>query len=416
MHMAVQNCCAYAKGDKEVAPSATCNVSHLNHKTTTSSSSDLHGNHNSLLKINQFDIDQPRREYLFSLPDVCTRFIVKHLLRRQDEKNLYIFLVGVNVILCSLPAAAALYYAELTQAHHSLVPQWQFCLFGLVYSLGHCKIFGRSFLLALHFISHCSIFNARFRFLDHIWTSFLCSFFGVPPGLYYPHHIGMHHYMDNMGPQDMSSTMEYDRSSKWHHFKYMLRFVTMGGFELPYRLIQLKKYNLVVQCVSGCIFYWTSMGVGFCYAPLATLFVFFIPWLICSFPLMQGNFKEHIFVDPQDPHNNYKSAFTCINTPHNAVTFNSGYHLEHHQEPGLPWYRLPELFLRNIDKHAANDSFIFSGLSVMQVGNLVLYDKFEQLADAYVNVGQVQRTRSQLIAEFKRRLHPINSHHSHRKH
>ena len=353
--------------------------------------------------INQFDLDQPRREYLFTLPAFVSKFITETFLRRQDERNLGIFLVGINVMLTSLPLAALLYYMEL----HNVLSTTPYVVLGLCYSGAHCKIFARRFLLALHFVSHCSIFNSRFRFLDHIWTSFLCFFFGIPPGLYYPHHIGMHHHMDNVGPEDMSSTMEYHRDSKWNHFKYMVRFVTMGGFELPVRLVQLQKYRMAVQCVSGCIFFWSAIITGFHYAPKATLFVFWLPWIICSFGLMQGNFKEHIFVDPNDPENNYKSAFTCINTRHNAITFNSGYHLEHHLQPGLPWYRLPEFFLKNMDKHAENDSFVFSGVSVMEVGTLVLFGKFEELADHYVNLGQPQRTREELIAEFKRRLNPI---------
>jgi fatty acid desaturase len=148
--------------------------------------------------------------------------------------------------------------------------------------------------------------------------------------------------------------------------------------------------------------------MGLYYFPVATFFVFYFPWMVCSFGLMQGNFKEHIFVDPDDHENNYKSAFTCINAPSNALTFNTGYHIEHHEQPGLPWYKLPTLFLKNIDKHAQNDSFVFSGIGSMEVGGLVLREKWDELADAYLNIGQPKRSKEELILEFKRRLTPVN--------
>jgi fatty acid desaturase len=124
---------------------------------------------------------------------------------------------------------------------------------------------------------------------------------------------------------------------------------------------------------------------------------------------MQGNFKEHIFVDPDEYWNNYKSTVTCINAPSNALTFNTGYHVEHHEEPGLPWYQLPELFLKNIEKHAKNDSFVFSGIGTMEVGTMVLRERFDELADHYINIGQPKRTKEELIREFKRRLTPVTN-------
>ena len=353
--------------------------------------------------MNQVDFIQPRREHLFDMPSFMRDWVKETLLRQKDERNLPIFLVGVNILTTSVPMAFGLFYLEHTK---SVSPQ-AFIGLGLCYFIYHLKTFARSFMLALHYETHCSIFNRKFRFLDHIFTSFLCNFFGIPPGLYYPHHIGMHHAMDNVAPNDMSSTMDYDRSSKWNHFKYMFRFVTMGGFELPYRLISMKKYGLVVQCVTGCSLFWGFMISIFPYYPMATFFVQWLPWVSVSFGLMQGNFKEHVFVDPDEPENNYKSTATCINAPTNALTFNTGYHIEHHEEPGLPWFKLPELFLKNIDKHAQNDSFVFSGIGSMEVGTLALNGKFEELADHYVNIGQPKRTREELIAEFQRRLVPV---------
>ena len=353
--------------------------------------------------MNIVDFTQPRREHLFDMPSFLRTWVRDTLLRRKDERNLSIFLVGLNILTTSVPFAFSLFYFE----HNQTLSTNAFFALGAAYFVYHLKVFARSFMLALHYITHCSIFNLRFRILDHIFTSFLCNFFGIPPGLYYPHHIGMHHAMDNVAPKDMSSTMDYRRGSKWNHFKYMVRFVMFGSFELPYRLSTMKKWNLVAQCVTGVTIFWGIMAMLSQYYPLSTFFVMYAPWMTVSFGLMQGNFKEHVFVDPDDHENNYKSAFTCINAPSNALTFNTGYHIEHHEEPGLPWYQLPELFLKNIKKHAENDSFVFNGIGSMEVGTLVLNGKFEELADYYHNIGQPKRTREELIAEFKRRLTPV---------
>jgi fatty acid desaturase len=190
----------------------------------------------------------------------------------------------------------------------------------------------------------------------------------------------------------------------------MFRFFSVGNFELPFRLVQMKKYGLALQSVIGSISFAVILLSTLSTFPVSSIFTLWAPWVIVSFGLMEGNFKEHIFVDPKEYDNNYKSAFTCINAPSNALTFNTGYHIEHHEEPGLPWYQLPDLFLKNIEKHAANDSFVFDGIGSMEVGNLVLKKDFEKLADHYLNVGQPKRSRSQLIAEFKRRLLPIRVH------
>lgn len=354
--------------------------------------------------LNYVDYEQKRREHVFAFPKFLEDWVVESLLRRKDVRNLGIFYVGVNILMTSLPAAMMLYYVE----QNDLLSAGQQVALGAVYTLVHMKFWGRSFMLALHYLSHCSIFNLQFRFLDHIMKAGICVMFGIPPALYYPHHVGMHHGEDNVAPRDMSSTMDYDRSSKWNHFKYMFRFWSIGNFELPFRLFQMKKYDLAIQSLLGSISFAIILISAYNYSPIASMFTLWVPWVAISFGLMQGNFKEHIFVDPKDFGNNYKTAMSCINCPSNALTFNTGYHIEHHEEPGLPWFQLPDLFLKNLDKHAKNDSLIFDGIGPMEVGTFVLNGKFDQLADYYLNVGQPKRTREELIAEFKRRLTPVD--------
>lgn len=41
----------------------------------------------------------------------------------------------------------------------------------------------------------------------------VCVPFGVPFGLYRPHHVVMHHVEDNTSPWDLSSTETYQRDS-----------------------------------------------------------------------------------------------------------------------------------------------------------------------------------------------------------
>lgn len=355
--------------------------------------------------LNNYDYTQPRREFAFDLPDFVRFWITKTFLRQQDERNLPILLVGLNILVTSCPVVLSIFVVE----HYGLLSKPALFCLGTAYAVVHLKMWARSFLLALHYITHCSIFNRQFRFMDQLFSTFLVFFFGIPPGSYYPHHVAMHHSEDNVAPHDMSSTMDYNRASKWNHFMYMLRFVILGNFELPYRLIQMNKFKLACQTVIGALVYYGTMVTLFSRFPVATSSTMALPTVIVGFGLMQGNFKEHIFVDPEDYENNYKSAFSCINAPSNALTFNTGYHIEHHEEPGLPWFKLPDLFLKNIGKHAANDSLTFSGIGSMEVGTLVLEGKFDTLADHYINVGQPQRTKAELIQEFKRRLVPIHA-------
>jgi fatty acid desaturase len=356
--------------------------------------------------INYIDLEQPRREHLFGLPLFAQNWIVQNVLRQKDERNITIFYVGMNIMMTSLPMAAGIFHLEKGGS----TPTWALTLAGLAYFVFHLKTHARSFILALHYTSHCSIFNRNLRLLNHLYTSVLSCFFGIPPFLYHAHHVVMHHYGDNQDHLDLSSTMKYNRGSKFHHFLYMLRFFLATWIELPILVYRQGNNNdVVIKCIFGEVFFYGGMVKLFMSCPIATFWVFIVPWVAVSFSLMQGNFKEHIFVDPDDPSNNYKSAITCINAPANALTFNTGYHIEHHEDPGLPWYRMPALFLKNIPKHAANDSFLFSGIGTMEVGTLALNGKFEELTEYYLNVGQPKRTKAELIVEFKRRMNPITT-------
>jgi fatty acid desaturase len=351
--------------------------------------------------INQLDLEQPRNEHLFRLPDGISQWLILNVLKGQQKDNIFIVYVMANVLLTTVPMAIGLFLLEGT------LPDFLVSGLGIGYVLFNLFVHARSFILALHYAAHTPIFNPKWKFLKHINTSILCNFFGIPMWTYYAHHIGMHHCEDNVMPYDLSSTMPYQRDSKLDHFKYMLRYVFLIWFELPYYLIQKQRYQIAIRSIAGTVAFFGSNYLLFQVKPIATLFVFILPTIILSFALMEGNWKQHIFVDPNDPANNYKSTYACINTPTNALNFNDGYHIEHHEKPSMPWHRLPQYFQSQLPNYAEQDGFIFTNISSGQVGRLVLNGQLEQLADHYLNVGQKNRTKEELVEEFRRRLQPI---------
>ena len=193
--------------------------------------------------INQLDLEQPRNEHFFSLPSPLSKWLITNLLRGKEDNNIFILLVTINILLTSLPLAIGMYVLEGRV----------YCF--LLISLGaaniyfHLSTYARSFILALHYSTHTPIFNKKWRFLKHINTSFLCNLFGIPLWVYYLHHIAMHHCENNTTPYDLSSTMPYQRDSKWQHFKYMLRFAVAIWVELPYILFLKKRYKFVLRCI-----------------------------------------------------------------------------------------------------------------------------------------------------------------------
>ena len=352
-------------------------------------------------KLNQLDIEQPRNEHLFVLPDVVSQWLITNLLKGREEKNIFILQVIINILLTSIPWAFGLYFLEVKINSLLLI------LLGAGYFYFHLTTYASSFILALHYSTHTPIFKKKWKFLQHINNSFLCAFFGLPPLVYYSHHIAMHHCENNTTPYDLSSTMPYQRDSKWQNYQYILRFIFIIWLELPYILYLKGRYQLAIRCALGESIFLGGIAFLFSKSPIATFFVFILPFLVIAFAMMQGNWKQHIFVDPEEPTNYYKSTFTCINTASNSRNFNDGYHIEHHKNPAMPWYRLPEYFQNNLQEYINNDGFIFTGISSSEVGRLVFNKQLDVLADSYLNIGQKQRTKSELIAEFERRLRPV---------
>lgn len=83
--------------------------------------------------------------------------------------------------------------------------------------------------------------------------------------------------------------------------------------------------------------------------------------------------SQHIFIDPERPSSAYGMAYNCLACPDNAVTFNDGYHIQHHLNSKAHWSDLPQRFLDTLDEHARHQGElqcdISQRLTLLVVGN-----------------------------------------------
>lgn len=129
---------------------------------------------------------------------------------------------------------------------------------------------------------------------------------------YYYHHV-KHHHVEGNGPDDLSSTIRYQRDQLGDFLCYVGRFYFFIWLELPlYFLRKGKVYFAVKAALCECLNY-TAIYLFWTYvAWKPTLFVFLLPLLQLRVGLMVGNWGQHAFVDDVDPNSDFRSSITLI--------------------------------------------------------------------------------------------------------
>lgn len=135
--------------------------------------------------------------------------------------------------------------------------------------------------------------------MGHTWNS------------YYYHHV-KHHHVEGNGPDDLSSTIRYQRDSVLHFLHYYLRFLVLIWLELPLYFWRKGRANLAVR--AGL---WEMLSMSFLATmaytnPKASLFVLILPIMVMRLAMMAGNWGQHAFVDEVDPDSSYRSSITLI--------------------------------------------------------------------------------------------------------
>ena len=150
---------------------------------------------------------------------------------------------------------------------------------------------------------------------DRIFPYILDPLMGHTWNSYYHHHV-KHHHVEGNGPDDLSSTITYQRDDIFHFLHYLGRFFILVWLELPLYFLRKGRPAMALQAA-----FWELSDMGMI-ASLAvfvdwrpTLFVFIIPFILMRIGLMVGNWGQHAFVDADEPDSDYRSSITLIDVP-----------------------------------------------------------------------------------------------------
>ena len=235
----------------------------------------------------------------------------------------------------------------------------------------------------------------------------LSPFFGIPSGMYFLHHVVMHHIENNVFPWDVSSTEPYQRDNFLHFLHYWMRFLFAIWVELPYYAWKRDRKDMALSssvCIVGTLGGYYAL---YQLHPVGTFWTLILPAVLGSFLLMFGNWSQHIFINARDADNNYNLTYNVINVANNQMTFNDGYHIEHHLSSRRHWSELPAAFNEKIDKYIEEEALVFEGLDFMAVGFLTMTGNYKVLTSKLLQMGSKKMSPAEAEAMLRSRLTPI---------
>ena len=173
--------------------------------------------------------------------------------------------------------------------------------------------FAGTYTLMMHQHIHMhGILAKEYAWFDHLFPYITDPLMGHTWNSYYYHHVKQHH-VENNGPDDISSTLRYQRDSVWDFTCYLGRFFFLVWLELPLYFARKWKWCSALKSAgwelgSYAMVYLLARHV---HLP-ATFCSFILPLLLMRLGLMVGNWGQHAFVDDKEPNSNYRSSITLI--------------------------------------------------------------------------------------------------------
>ena len=154
------------------------------------------------------------------------------------------------------------------------------------------------------------VMSRSWAFLDILFPYILGPMMGQTWNSFYYHH--KHHHVEENGPEDLSSTLRYQRDSPLDLAMYIGRFVFLIWFELPLYYIRKGKPAFGLKFfaweISSYAFVVLLARVNFA-AAMTGLVLPFIQWRVA---IMANNWGQHAFIDEDEPESNLRCSITLI--------------------------------------------------------------------------------------------------------
>jgi fatty acid desaturase len=195
-------------------------------------------------------------------------------------------------------------------------------------------------------VSHNFIHNEFFRLgpLNTAFSLWNSIALGLPQTLYHWHHLNHHRWNNDAKGADGTTR---DLSSIFRHGRgdapegalaysllsfFRVDFPELTRAALKHRRGRQLAFEAVAVLVLFGVLAWAD-PVGFAAFYLPT---WYLGWSLASFE----NYYEHWGANPADK---YASSVSSYGRLYNLLSFNNGYHQEHHWRPQTHWTRMPEV-------------------------------------------------------------------------
>ncbi|CAO2657146.1 Nn.00g032720.m01.CDS01 [Neocucurbitaria sp. VM-36] len=248
------------------------------------------------------------------------------------------------------------------------------------------------------------VLSKRYAIIDQLFPYVLDPFMGHTWNSYYYHHV-KHHHVEGNGPDDLSSTVRYQRDDVWDFMRYVGRFYFLIWFDLPRYFLRTRKPGLALRAGGWEISNYVFLYCMFTYVnPRATVFALLVPLALMRLALMTGNWGQHALVDEVEPDSDFRSSITLIDVPSNRYCYNDGYHTSHHLNPLRHWRDHPVAFLSQKKQYADEHALVFYNIDYMFLTINLLRKNYEHVACCLVPMGdQMKLTLEERVEMLKRK-------------